>query len=251
MVLTSGNVLSDPDRKFQDYTQRISETSIDGFWCSKIAECSVGKIKAWITFRGKQDKNRLFDSWVSNEGRKPLSQHMYILSYPTSTFTISQSHDVHELLCKIRWSTDFNAPKLWKCSSGRNYIRWKQPLWSWKVSFFEGSIDSGNFMPSGTILKVVQKSPIYIFVMKYYLTKKCGEPLVGLNLGLKIGLQVKDCKLAYRSRIVNWPTLFSRVWKLASKKLEVGLHYFLCWSTHFGGWKLAYRKLAYKYVKLA
>ena len=46
---------------------------------------------------------------------------------------------------------------------------------------------SAKFMPSGTILKATQKSPIYIFAMKYYFAelrfggtkfmmgKKCGE----------------------------------------------------------------------------
>ena len=35
-------------------------------------------------------------------------------------------------------------------------------LHSWQAT----RTKSANFMPSGTILKVVQKSPIYIFVMK-------------------------------------------------------------------------------------
>ena len=42
--------------------------------------------------------------------------------------------------------------------AGRNFTKFKKPRLQ----------KSANFMPSGTILKVVQKSLIYTFVMKYY-----------------------------------------------------------------------------------
>ena len=55
---------------------------------------------------------------------------------------------------------------------------------------------------------------------------------IGLHPGMKIGLH--------------------QVWKLAYKKLEVGLHqFYVLTNFKFGGYKLAYKKLKLAYIMVA